>query len=332
MDSIRKRKTEEPASHLPSILGSTEHLNKNQKKKLRQKRTKLYKITAATIAAPTLATTLAEEEQQQHLSESQQEKRLKPNYPHITKQTNSCPEAVLSAEPHQQRPQSSHPSVLTSTTGAHESHQPCVETMPEPVYRTDMTHVARFLVAHKHQYHNGGQLAAAPQIIEDSSPAGSIHIGGDHGGRASTALRSREYLPLPTESAASAEDTLHPQQQPNTRNKNISNARNGGTIDILQTAAPSAAPPLDLVAPIGPNGMRVYLHGNYHRYYGYRLGQEFLEDPRLALLERPWFAGKRCMDIGCNEGLVTLGIAMKFGSRSMVGVDIDEHLIKRACM
>jgi 7SK snRNA methylphosphate capping enzyme len=58
----------------------------------------------------------------------------------------------------------------------------------------------------------------------------------------------------------------------------------------------------------------------------------FSEDPRLALLERSWFTGKRCMDVGCNEGLVTLGIAMKFGSRSMVGVDIDEHLIKRACI
>lgn len=81
----------------------------------------------------------------------------------------------------------------------------------------------------------------------------------------------------------------------------------------------------------GKNGKRVFVYGNYHRYYGYRLGQSFSMDPRLALFERSWFANKRCMDVGCNEGLVTLAIVTRFGSRSMVGVDIDEHLVKKAC-
>ena len=56
---------------------------------------------------------------------------------------------------------------------------------------------------------------------------------------------------------------------------------------------------------------RVYVYGNYHRYYGYRLGQAFGEDPRLALFERRWFANRRCLDVGCNEGVVTLALATR---------------------
>ena len=37
------------------------------------------------------------------------------------------------------------------------------------------------------------------------------------------------------------------------------------------------------------------------------------------------------MDVGCNEGIITLGIATKFGTKSMIGVDVDEHLVGRAC-
>ena len=76
---------------------------------------------------------------------------------------------------------------------------------------------------------------------------------------------------------------------------------------------------------------KVFVHGNYHRYYGYRLGKAFEEDPRLGLLEKQWFHKKRCLDIGCNEGIVTLSIAKTFGTKSMTGIDLDEHLIKRAC-
>lgn len=49
------------------------------------------------------------------------------------------------------------------------------------------------------------------------------------------------------------------------------------------------------------------------------------------VLERRWFAGRRCLDIGCNEGLVTLAVAARFGAASMLGVDLDEHLIRNAC-
>jgi len=49
------------------------------------------------------------------------------------------------------------------------------------------------------------------------------------------------------------------------------------------------------------------------------------------LLERRWFQGRRCLDIGCNEGLVTLAVAARFGTASMLGVDLDAHLIRNAC-
>jgi 7SK snRNA methylphosphate capping enzyme len=329
-----------PSSHSPLLLADTTQLNKNQKKKLRQKRSRIFKSSAITAAAATTTVVLNKPIGQ----EQQREKRLKRD--HYLSIPTDCgiPEAVTSAEPRQERPQLSltsfdpHTSTIPlalpqqQQTGQLNDLQ---ATMPEPVNRTDMTHVARFLVAHNYNplsKSNGNDDAAAatdaaalpPQplgLLEDSSPAGSIHIGG---GRNNTNL-------LPTESAASAEEG-----NPQVNNQNCTTGAAttvvaSGSFSRLQTA-PVPAPPLDLVAPIAPNGTRIYLHGNYHRYYGYRLGQEFSEDPRIALLERPWFSGKRCMDVGCNEGLVTLGMATKFGSRSMIGVDIDEHLIKRACI
>ena len=72
-----------------------------------------------------------------------------------------------------------------------------------------------------------------------------------------------------------------------------------------------------------------FRYGNYHRYYGYRVG-ESLEDHRIAHLKREWFHGKRCVDVGCNEGLVSLSIAVSFGSTTMLGIDIDQWLVKKA--
>ena len=54
-------------------------------------------------------------------------------------------------------------------------------------------------------------------------------------------------------------------------------------------------------------------------------------EARGQVLERNWFAGKRCLDVGCNEGLVTLAVATKFGSAAMLGLDIDADLVQRAC-
>ena len=48
-------------------------------------------------------------------------------------------------------------------------------------------------------------------------------------------------------------------------------------------------------------------------------------------MERSWFAGKRCLDVGCNEGLVSLAVASRFGAAAMLGLDIDASLVQRAC-
>lgn len=77
--------------------------------------------------------------------------------------------------------------------------------------------------------------------------------------------------------------------------------------------------------------VKSFVHGNYHRYYGYRLKSAHGEDHRISLLEKHWFHKKRCLDIGCNEGVITLDMVAKFGTASMTGIDLDEYLIKRAC-
>ncbi|KAL3685073.1 hypothetical protein R1sor_003095 [Riccia sorocarpa] len=79
-----------------------------------------------------------------------------------------------------------------------------------------------------------------------------------------------------------------------------------------------------------PIKKELHRFGNYHHYYGYRLGKTLDEDPRLRFLEREWFEGKDCLDIGCNEGLVTISIAQKYNCRRILGVDIDGVLIDKA--
>jgi 7SK snRNA methylphosphate capping enzyme len=92
----------------------------------------------------------------------------------------------------------------------------------------------------------------------------------------------------------------------------------------------------------GKTKSSVFVHGNYDRYYGYRVpgkgggrvGAEGSEtqDPRLELLEKGWFHKKRCLDVGCNEGILTLNLVKKFRTATMTAIDLDEHLVKRACV
>ncbi|KAK1265061.1 putative RNA methyltransferase [Acorus gramineus] len=74
----------------------------------------------------------------------------------------------------------------------------------------------------------------------------------------------------------------------------------------------------------------IAIYGNYKNYYGYRIGQQEKEDPRLSVLRREWFEGKDCLDIGCNQGLLTISIAKKFNCRHILGIDIDAGLIENA--
>lgn len=96
----------------------------------------------------------------------------------------------------------------------------------------------------------------------------------------------------------------------------------------LVPAAPSSSP----LPPPGPRPVRAFApYGNYHRYYGYRLGSSLSSDPRLSVLEASWVRNKRLLDVGCNEGLVTIAVAAAFGPSSAAGVDVDPALVRRAC-
>ncbi|KAL2555210.1 putative RNA methyltransferase [Forsythia ovata] len=78
------------------------------------------------------------------------------------------------------------------------------------------------------------------------------------------------------------------------------------------------------------NRKEVAIFGNYRNYYGYRVGQDLEEDPRIKALKREWFEGKKCLDIGCNSGLITIAIAKKFCCQSILGVDVDGDRIEDA--
>ncbi|EDO36338.1 predicted protein [Nematostella vectensis] len=74
---------------------------------------------------------------------------------------------------------------------------------------------------------------------------------------------------------------------------------------------------------------KVFIHGNYNRYYGYRNNNQS-EDIRLKSFKKEWFQGKDVLDIGCNTGIVTLAIAKNYEPRVIVGSDIDNSLIRIA--
>lgn len=51
----------------------------------------------------------------------------------------------------------------------------------------------------------------------------------------------------------------------------------------------------------------------------------------VQVLDPEWFRGADVLDVGCNEGLLTLALAVGCGCRSMLGVDIDPGLVAKAC-
>ncbi|KAI9136852.1 Bicoid-interacting protein 3-domain-containing protein [Paraphysoderma sedebokerense] len=73
------------------------------------------------------------------------------------------------------------------------------------------------------------------------------------------------------------------------------------------------------------------IYGNYSGYYGYRSKkQDGLIDPRLRSLDSSLFEGKKCLDVGCNSGAVTVDIAQLLRPSYILGIDIDQKLIKKA--
>ncbi|AET05230.1 putative RNA methyltransferase bin3, bin3-type S-adenosyl-L-methionine binding protein [Medicago truncatula] len=75
---------------------------------------------------------------------------------------------------------------------------------------------------------------------------------------------------------------------------------------------------------------QVFPYGNYKSYYNYRIAEGVDEDPRLKVFKKEWFQGKDCLDIGCNSGIITIQIALKFNCRSILGIDIDSDRVEDA--
>uniref|UniRef100_A0A1A7X6W7 RNA methyltransferase n=1 Tax=Iconisemion striatum TaxID=60296 RepID=A0A1A7X6W7_9TELE len=72
-----------------------------------------------------------------------------------------------------------------------------------------------------------------------------------------------------------------------------------------------------------------FQYGNYNKYYGYR-NPGSSEDPRICVLRQEWFEGKDVLDVGCNSGHLTLYIAKMFQPAHILGLDIDNGLIRAA--
>jgi 7SK snRNA methylphosphate capping enzyme len=68
-------------------------------------------------------------------------------------------------------------------------------------------------------------------------------------------------------------------------------------------------------------------YGNYKGYYGMR---EQSSHERISCFPASWFKSKRCIDIGCNSGEVTIAIASTYQPKSIVGVDLDPEMIESA--
>eukprot|EP00466_Bigelowiella_natans_P010114 jgi/Bigna1/144752/aug1.91_g19460 len=69
----------------------------------------------------------------------------------------------------------------------------------------------------------------------------------------------------------------------------------------------------------------------------YRSGRKIGQDIRLNIFEPNSLKGMRCLDIGCNEGILTLGLALKaqpYASESISTTNNQQqqqqHLEKRA--
>ncbi|KAJ3156193.1 hypothetical protein HDU86_003956 [Geranomyces michiganensis] len=74
----------------------------------------------------------------------------------------------------------------------------------------------------------------------------------------------------------------------------------------------------------------VCAHGNYADYYGKRSTRGEWVDRRLSLLQKSWIEGKSVIDVGCNAGVVSIGVAALFAPQHVEGIDIDPTLVRKA--
>ncbi|CAO3702945.1 unnamed protein product [Rhizopus stolonifer] len=72
------------------------------------------------------------------------------------------------------------------------------------------------------------------------------------------------------------------------------------------------------------------IYGNYKAYYTTRRLPKAQHDidPRINLLDDNLFKNKQVLDIGCNSGNITIGLAKQKGPEYICGIDIDKKLIQ----
>uniref|UniRef100_A0A3Q1G7E4 RNA methyltransferase n=1 Tax=Acanthochromis polyacanthus TaxID=80966 RepID=A0A3Q1G7E4_9TELE len=131
------------------------------------------------------------------------------------------------------------------------------------------------------------------------------------------------------------------------RRRTTSVRSSDGTAGAVTMAA--TAQPTKFQTPCGPQPRSArpperikdkqrYQHGSHSRYYGYhgfygdrlegQVGEE--KDPRIGLLEADWFRDKTVLDVGCGAGHMTLTIARMFNPAHILGVELDQRLVKAA--
>ncbi|TIC16495.1 Bin3-domain-containing protein [Wallemia mellicola] len=79
--------------------------------------------------------------------------------------------------------------------------------------------------------------------------------------------------------------------------------------------------------------MTAPIHGNYKNYYSKRQNTVNGTDARIDALGSDFcdkLRDKDILDVGCNEGKITIEIARKFSPKFILGVDLDPALIHRA--
>lgn len=74
-----------------------------------------------------------------------------------------------------------------------------------------------------------------------------------------------------------------------------------------------------------------FIFGNFTIYYYKRYLDSLKEkEVNLAVFNPDWFKKKKCLDIGCNVGTLTLLVALNFSPSYIEGVDIDYRLVSSA--
>ncbi|XP_043933279.1 7SK snRNA methylphosphate capping enzyme [Protopterus annectens] len=206
---------------------------------------------------------------------------------------------------------------------------------------------------HRHRHHTSfadvtvvnkipAPLGVSAVEIHNSAPTGSGNIigiptvEGPQPYELNTVINCRDEIVspiLPSEQAAVGQGSSRHRKRRRTPSKSESGAQ--GTVDAEnnknQLLKPKGKPSFQHQHshPEFKSNQKKFQYGNYSQYYGYR-NPARSEDQRLKVMNADWFEGKRVLDLGCNVGHVTLGIAKNCKPSHIVGIDIDGGLIYAA--